>query len=97
MGMSESRSAWLIGVLAVLAVLTAALVEMFGLADRPATEPPRRAVDHLYAEAVTVEWPGGKGVYLRWCDPAGYRVFAQAFESDSPIVPVKDDRCRDAH
>lgn len=83
-------------VTALFGVLGGVALTGFALSGRD-PEPPRRAVDHLYAEAVTVDWPGGKGVYLRWCDPSGYRVFAQAFESDSPIIPIKDDRCRDAH
>ena len=54
----------------------------------------KRAVDHQYGTSVVVEYPGGKGVYFRWCDPEGYLLFSNGFNENSPIMAVRDDRCK---
>jgi hypothetical protein len=53
----------------------------------------KRAVDHVYGASVVVEYPGGKGVYFRFCDPEGYLVLTNGFDANSTLTVVRDERC----
>lgn len=61
------------------------------LADRIPISP--RAVDHVYGATVSIESPGLTSVYLRWCDPTGYLVFASSLEKEATLTVVRDSRC----
>jgi hypothetical protein len=55
---------------------------------------PERPVEHIYGSAITVAFPGQKDqLYFRWCDPAGYMVWANGFAENSPLTVVRDSRC----
>ena len=57
-----------------------------------------RAVAHLYGVVVTVDFPGASAQqYFRWCDPLGYRLFANGFDVLSPILAIPDPLCKNAY